>query len=94
LLIKEFKRLKNEESQQKSLEWNLQRTCPNYDFQMIYLMNMISSEKIIKINQITLKSQFRQCQGLPQSERLVQLNATAITQMRSLVANKNFKMLK
>ncbi|MDR0982836.1 MAG: hypothetical protein LBM07_06305 [Culturomica sp.] len=33
-------------------------------------------------------------QGLPQSERLVQLNSTAITQLRSPVAHKNFKILK
>jgi hypothetical protein len=28
-------------------------------------------------------------QGLPQSERLLQLNSTAITQMRSLIDNGN-----
>jgi hypothetical protein len=33
-------------------------------------------------------------QGLPQGERLVQLNNTAITQMRSLTSNKNLKRLK
>jgi hypothetical protein len=33
-------------------------------------------------------------QGLPQGERLVQLNNVAITQMRSLVENKNMKVLK
>jgi hypothetical protein len=44
-LISEFERLKIEETQQKSLEWNLQRTCLNYDFQMIYLVNMISYGK-------------------------------------------------
>jgi hypothetical protein len=33
-------------------------------------------------------------QGMKQSERLVQLNETAITQMKSLVANKNIKRLK
>jgi len=33
-------------------------------------------------------------QGLKQPERLVQLNETAITQMNSLVANKNIKRLK
>ena len=32
-------------------------------------------------------------QELPQGERLVQLNRVAITQMRSLVENKNFKRL-
>ncbi|MDR3326638.1 MAG: hypothetical protein LBT04_00630 [Prevotellaceae bacterium] len=33
-------------------------------------------------------------QELPQGERLVQLNKVAITQMRSLVENKNLKWLK
>ena len=33
-------------------------------------------------------------QGMKQPERLVQLNETAITQMKSLVANKNIKRLK
>ena len=33
-------------------------------------------------------------QGMKQSERLIQLNETAITQMKSLVANKNIKRLK
>ena len=33
-------------------------------------------------------------QGLKQSERLTQLNETAITQLKSLVANKNIKLLK
>lgn len=33
-------------------------------------------------------------QELPQSERLVQLNKTAITQMKSLIENKNIKKLK
>jgi hypothetical protein len=33
-------------------------------------------------------------QGMKQPERLMQLNETAITQMKSLVANKNIKLLK
>jgi len=32
--------------------------------------------------------------GVPASERLIQLNETAITQMKSLVSNKNIKLLK
>jgi len=32
--------------------------------------------------------------GMPQSERLIKLNETAISQMKSLVANKNIKRLK
>ncbi|PIX14243.1 MAG: DNA-binding protein, partial [Elusimicrobia bacterium CG_4_8_14_3_um_filter_50_9] len=33
-------------------------------------------------------------QGLAQSERLMQLNKIAITQMKSLISNKNIKRLK
>jgi len=33
-------------------------------------------------------------QGLTQSERLVQLNKIAITQMKSLIGNKQLKKLK
>jgi hypothetical protein len=49
--------------------------------QLVVLSNMES------INALLIR------QGLPQSERLVQLNQTAITQMRSLVSNKSFKLL-
>jgi hypothetical protein len=57
-------------------------------------MNMISYGKNHKNQSNHTKITVQTMQGLPQGERLVQLNATAITQMRSLVANKNFKMLK
>ncbi|MDR0977322.1 MAG: KilA-N domain-containing protein [Prevotellaceae bacterium] len=49
--------------------------------QLVVLSNMES------INALLIR------QGLSQSERLMQLNATAITQMRSLLANRNFKRL-
>jgi len=50
--------------------------------QLVVLSNMES------INALLIQQQ------LTQSERLVQLNKVAITQMRSLVENKNFKLLK
>ncbi|MDR3188401.1 MAG: KilA-N domain-containing protein, partial [Prevotellaceae bacterium] len=50
--------------------------------QLVVLSNMES------INALLIR------QGLPQSERLVQLNNVAITQMRSLVDNRNLKQLK
>ena len=49
--------------------------------QLVVLSNMES------INALLIR------QGLPQSERLVQLNSTAITQMCSLLNNQNFKRL-
>ena len=57
-LIKEFQRLKDEESRTTSLEWNFQRTLSKVNY---------------KIHTDAIK------------ERLVQLNAIAITQMHSLV---------
>jgi hypothetical protein len=49
--------------------------------QLVVLSNMES------INALLIR------QELPQGERLVQLNSVAITQMRSLVENKNLKRL-
>ncbi|MDR1180671.1 MAG: KilA-N domain-containing protein [Bacteroidales bacterium] len=49
--------------------------------QLVVLSNMES------INALLIR------QGLPQGERLVQLNNTAITQIRSLTSNKNLKRL-
>ena len=50
--------------------------------QLVVLSNMES------INALLIRQQF------PQGERLIQLNNVAITQMRSLVENKNLKRLK
>lgn len=50
--------------------------------QLVVLSNMES------INALLIK------QGLPQSERLLQLNHVAITQMKSLIQNKTMKKLK
>jgi len=49
--------------------------------QLVILSNMES------INALLIR------QGLSQSQRLIQLNATAITQMKSLLNNKEFKLL-
>ncbi|MDR1339672.1 MAG: KilA-N domain-containing protein, partial [Prevotellaceae bacterium] len=50
--------------------------------QLVVLSNMES------INALLIR------QELPQGERLVQLNSVAITQMRSLVDNRNLRRLK
>jgi len=50
--------------------------------QLVVLSNMES------INALLIR------QGLSQGERLVQLNNVAITQMKSLIGNQNFKRLK
>ena len=142
-LIKEFQRLKEDEQNNKSLEWNLQRTLSKINYRIhtdaikeeiipkivtheqamfIYaneadLLNVALFGKTAKqwreqnpdkegnirddasLEQLVVLSNMESInallirQGLSQSERLVQLNSTAITQMRSLVNNKEIKKL-
>lgn len=143
-LIKEFKRLKEEESSRKNLEWNLQRTLAKVNYrihtdaikenlipeqlskaqiQIVYadeadLLNVAlfgltakqwrdsNPEKegnirdYATIEQLVVLSNLESInavlihQGLNQSERLKQLNQTAIQQMKSLVNNLSIKKLK
>jgi hypothetical protein len=143
-LIKEFQRLKEEELQQKSLEWNLQRTLSKINYRIhtdaikeYIIPNIVTKEQIsytyaneadllnvalfgktakewrdenpdlkgnirdyATLEQLVVLSNMESInallirQELPQSERLVQLNNVAISQMRSLVENKGFKQLK
>jgi hypothetical protein len=143
-LINEFERLKIEEQQTKSIEWNLQRTLSKINYRIHtdaikehIIPNTVTKEQVaymyaeeadllnVALFGITAK-QWREAnpdlkgnvrdyaaleqlvvlsnmesinallirQKLSQSERLVQLNSVAITQMRSLTENKNLKMLK
>jgi hypothetical protein len=143
-LIKEFQRLKEEEQNTKSLEWNLQRTLSKINYRIHtdaikeqIVPNLVTKEQInyvyaeeadllnvalfgktakqwrdqnpnekgnirdyATLEQLVVLSNMESInallirQGLPQGERLVQLNNVAITQMRSLVENKKMKMLK
>jgi hypothetical protein len=143
-LIKEFQRLKENELQQKSLEWNLQRTLSKINYRIHtdaikehIIPNIVTKEQIscayaeeadllnvalfgmtakqwrdvnpelkgnirdyANLEQLVVLSNMESInallirQKLPQGERLVQLNNVAITQMRSLGENKNFKQLK
>jgi hypothetical protein len=140
-LISEFERLKIDEQQQKSLEWNLQRTLSKINYRIhtdaikdeiipkeitteqakfIYadeadLLNVALFGKTAKqwrdenpnekgnirdfatLEQLVVLSNMESInallirQSLPQGERLVQLNSTAITQMRSLLQNNNLQ---
>ena len=142
-LIREFDRLKQEETRQKSLEWNLQRTLSKINYRIhtdaikehiipafvtkeqinyVYaneadLLNVALFGKTAKqwrdenlnekgnirdyasLEQLVVLSNMESInallirQGLPQSERLIQLNSTAITQIRSLVNNRDLKKL-
>jgi len=142
-LIKEFQRLKEDEQNSKSLEWNLQRTLSKINYRIhtdaikeeiipkivtpeqtmfVYaneadLLNVALFGKTAKqwreqnpekegnirddasLEQLVVLSNMESInalfirQGLSQGERLVQLNSTAITQMRSLVNNREIKKL-
>ena len=142
-LIREFDRLKQEETRQKSLEWNLQRTLSKINYRIhtdaikehiiptfvtkeqinyVYaneadLLNVALFGKTAKqwrdenlnekgnirdyasLEQLVVLSNMESInallirQGLSQSERLIQLNSTAISQMRSLVNNRDLKKL-
>ncbi|MCL4484069.1 MAG: KilA-N domain-containing protein [Bacteroidetes bacterium] len=142
-LIREFQRLKEDENDRLTLDWNLQRTIAkvNYHIQtdaikenlipaelsktqisFVYaneadLLNMALFGKtamqwrsenpnstgnirdMATIEQLVVLSNLESInavlihQGLPQSERLTQLNRIAITQMKSLLGNKNLKQL-
>ncbi len=143
-LIKEFQRLKTEESERLNLEWNLQRTLAKVNYHIhtdaikenlipsalspaqksfvyaheadllnVALFGMTAKEwreanpnadgnirDAATLEQLVVLSNLESInavlihQGLSQSERLLQLNHIAITQMKSLVNNKQIKQLK
>ncbi len=143
-LIKEFQRLKEEESDRLKLTWNLQRTLAKVNYRIHtdaikenLVPQQLSKEKInfvyadeadmlnvalfgitakqwrdanpkadgnirdtATIEQLVVLSNMESInavlihQGLSQSERLIQLNKIAITQMKSLLGNNNLKKLK
>ncbi len=143
-LIKEFQRLKEEESQRLTLGWNLKRTLAKVNYKIhtdavrdhlippnlsknqiniVYaseadVLNMALFGKTAKmwrdehpskdgnvrdyadVTQLVVLANLEGInaelihRGLPQSERLTQLNQIAITQMQSLVGNASIKRLK
>ena len=144
LLIREFQRLKEDENQRLSLEWNLQRTLAKVNYQIhtsaisqnlipktltkdqinyIYaseadLLNVAlfgitakewrdqnpdlkgnmrdyaTLEQLVVLSNMESINALLIQQKLSQSERLRQLNSTAITQMQTLLNSKNIKLLK
>ncbi|GHT11234.1 hypothetical protein FACS189432_06670 [Bacteroidia bacterium] len=138
-LISEFDRLKQDEQQRLSLEWNLQRTLSKINYRIhtdaikeqiipavitkeqasfIYaneadllnvalfgktaaqwrsenpdnkgnIRDLATLEQLVVLSNMESINALLIRQGLPQSERLLQLNGTAITQMRSLLDNQN-----
>jgi len=142
-LVKEFQRLKENEQQQQSLEWNLQRTLSKINYRIhtdaikdeiipkavtkaqatavyaseadllnVALFGMTAAqwrsgnpdksgnvrdyatlEQLVVLSNMESINALMIRQGLSQGERLVQLNNTAITQMKSLVGVKLTKRL-
>ena len=145
-LIKEFQRLKDEESRAASLEWNFQRTLAKVNYKIhtdaikerlipprltkaqttvVYaseadLLNVAlfgitaaqwrarqkdktgeagnmrdtaTLEQLVVLSNLESINAVLIHQGLPSAERLTQLNAIAITQMRSLVGSNALKQL-
>jgi hypothetical protein len=143
-LIKEFQRLKNEETDRLKLGWNLQRTLAkvNYHIHTDAIKEKLIPQTLTKtqinltyaseadilnvalfgitakewrdsnpalegnirdqaqIEQLVVLSNLESLnavlihQGLPQNERLKQLNAIAITQMKSLLQHTHIRKLK
>ncbi|MDR3297481.1 MAG: KilA-N domain-containing protein [Prevotellaceae bacterium] len=138
-LIREFDRLKQDEQQRLSLEWNLQRTLSKINYRIhtdaikekiipavvtkeqasaIYaseadllnvalfgktaaqwrsenpdskgnIRDLATLEQLLVLSNMESINALLIRQGLPQGERLVQLNSVAITQMKSLLNNQN-----
>src|SRR5574344_498891 len=142
-LISEFERLKVEEQQQKSLEWNVQRTISKINYRIHtdaikehIIPQVVTKEQITytyaeeadllnvalfgltakqwrdanpdkqgnvrddaTLEQLVVLSNMESInalliqQKLPQSQRLIELNKVAISQMRSLLGNKEIQKL-
>ncbi|MDR2125257.1 MAG: KilA-N domain-containing protein [Prevotellaceae bacterium] len=89
-LIKEFQRLKEDEQQRLSLEWNLQRTLSkiNYRIHTDAINELICLSNMENINAVLIH------EGLPQRDRLIKLNQIAIQQMSVLQEVENRKLLR
>jgi len=142
-IIKEFQRLKEEESDKKQLDWDLQRTLSKVNYQIhtdaikynlipekitnqqikyIYadeadLLNVAlfgitakewrknnpnlkgnirdyaTTEQLVVLSNLESNNAYLIGQGISQSQRLKELNKTAISQMQSLLQSKSIKNL-
>ncbi|MBU1217550.1 KilA-N domain-containing protein [bacterium] len=89
-LIKEFQRLKEDEIQNKSLEWDLSRSLSKINYKIH--TDAIKEQLIVLSNLESINAELIKLE-LPQNERLVRLNQTAITQIKSLIDNPSVKKL-
>jgi hypothetical protein len=142
-IIKEFQRLKEDESDRLKLEWNFQRTLAKVNYKihtdaikenlipqvldkkqtsLVYateadVLNMAlfgltakqwrdmnpnekgnirdnaTLQQLVVLSNLESINAMLIAQGMPQNERLVQLNKLAITQMKSLLDNQHIKKL-
>lgn len=144
-LIREFDRLKREESERLSTGWDLQRTLTKINYRIhtdaikehiippeitkeqasltyareadllnvalfgqtaaqwrdenssegkkVNIRDSATLEQLVVLSNLESINALLIGQGLPQGKRLLQLNKTAITQMRSLIDNKHIRQL-
>ncbi len=144
LLVKEYQRLKQEESERLNLEWNFQRTLSKVNYKihtdaikerlippklnkkhtsLIYateadvlnialfgktakqwrdenpkekgnIRDVASLQQLVVLSNLESINAMLIHQNLSQKERLIKLNAMAISQMKSLITNTTIKKLK
>ena len=98
-LIKEFQRLKEEEHSRLKLEWNLQRTLALFgitakEWREVHpnkegnIRDEATLEQLVVLSNLESINALLIRQGLSQAERLVELNKTAIAQMKTLIAHQ------
>lgn len=102
-VIKEFQRLKEEENDRLKLEWNLQRTLSKINYRIHtdaikenIIPRLIDNKDtaLIYASEADLLNVALFGKTASQSERLIQLNKIAITQMKSLLHNSTIRQLK
>lgn len=107
-LIKEFQRLKAEESDRLNVKWNLQRTLAmiNYHIHTEAIKEILIPKEISKkvasllYDQLVVLTNLESLnavlieQGLSSSDRLLQLNKIAINQLKILLNNSSMKRLR
>lgn len=98
-LIKEFQRLKEDENNRLQLTWNLHRTLSKINYQIHTdaegnIRDQATIEQLLVLaNLESLNAEFIKMK-LPQTDRLIKLNQTAITQLEAILGRPQIKKLK
>ena len=107
-LIKEFQRLKADESDRLKLNWNLQRTLAKVNYHIHTdadwraanpkaegnIRDYATLEQLVVLTNLESLNAVLISQGLQATERLLQLNKIAIQQLKTLLNNTSLKKLK